>query len=141
MTISASTQLIEQWAAVWSSPTMREQLLSLFTDDCVYEDVTMGVVNHGKAEVANFYTLVFGAFPDFKIELTTHFVAGNWAGAEWLMSGTHRGNLPGLPATNKPFSIRGASVFALQDNKFSRCSDYWDMASFLKQIGVMPAEE
>jgi steroid delta-isomerase-like uncharacterized protein len=141
MTISASAQLIEEWAAVWSSPTMMEQLVSLFTDDCVYEDVTMGVVDHGKSEVANFYTLVFGAFPDFKMELTSHFMADNCAGAEWRMTGTHQGNLPGLPATNKPFSIQGATVFELQDNKFSRCSDYWDMASFLKQIGVMPAEE
>jgi steroid delta-isomerase-like uncharacterized protein len=140
MTTSASAQVIEEWAAVWSSPTMREQLVSLFTDDCVYEDVTMGVVNHGKTEVANFYTLVFGAFPDFKIELTSHFVAGNWAGAEWLMAGTHHGDLPGLPATNKPFSIRGASVFELRGTRFSRCSDYWDMVTFLKQIGVMPGE-
>ena len=75
MTTSASARFIEEWAAVWSSPAKREQLLSLFTDNCVYEDVTMGVVNHGKTEVANFYTLVFAAFPDFKIELTSHFVA------------------------------------------------------------------
>jgi steroid delta-isomerase-like uncharacterized protein len=140
MTTSASARLIEEWAAVWSSPTMREQLVALFTDDCVYEDVTMGVVNHGKTEVANFYTLVFGAFPDFKIELTAHFVADNWAGAEWLMTGTHQGDLPGLPATNKHFSIRGASVFELQGTTFRRCSDYWDMATFLKQIGVMQSE-
>jgi steroid delta-isomerase-like uncharacterized protein len=100
----------------------------------------MGVINHDKTEVANFYTLVFSAFPDFKIELTSHFVAGNWAGAKWLMSGTHQGDLPGLPATKKHFSIRGASVFGLQGTIFSRCSDYWDMATFLKQIGVMPSE-
>jgi len=100
----------------------------------------MGVVNHGKTEVANFFTLVFGAFPDFKMELTAHFVAGTWAGAEWLMTGTHQGDLPGLPATHKPFSIRGASVFELHGTRFSRCSDYWDMATFLKQIGVMPSE-
>src|SRR5689334_7800091 len=140
MTTSASARFIEEWAAAWSSPTKGKQLLSLLTDDCVYEDVTMGVVNHGKTEVANFYTLVFGAFPDFKIELTTHFVAGTWAGAEWLMTGTHRGNLPGLPATNKSFSIRGASVFELQGSTFKRCSDYWDMVTFLKQTGVMPSE-
>lgn len=140
MTTSASARFIEEWAAVWSSPAMREQFLSLVTDDCVYEDVTMGVVNHGKTEVANFYTLVFGAFPDFKMELTAHFGAGNWAGGEWLMTGTHQGDLPGLPATKKPFSIRGASVFELQGTTFKRCSDYWDMATFLKQIGGMPSE-
>jgi hypothetical protein len=78
----------------------------------------MGVVNHGTTELANFYSLVFDAFPDFKIELTSHFVAGKWAGAEWLMTGTHQGDLPGLPATNNPFSLRGASVFELQGTSF-----------------------
>jgi steroid delta-isomerase-like uncharacterized protein len=141
VTTSASAQLLEDWAAAWSSPTLGEQLVSLCTDDCIYEDVTMGVVNHGKTEIANFYTLVFAAFPDFKMELTAHFVAGAWAGAEWLMTGTHQGDLPGLPATQKPFSIRGASVFELHSTRFRRCSDYWDMATLLKQIGVMPAEE
>lgn len=138
--MATSVRIIEEWAAVWSSPTMATQLTSLFTDDCVYEDVTMGSVNHGKRELQDFYALVFGVFPDFKIELTAHFVADNWAGAEWLMSGTHQGDLPGLPATGKHFSIRGASVFELQGSRFGRCSDYWDMATFLKQIGVMPSE-
>jgi steroid delta-isomerase-like uncharacterized protein len=140
MAISDLERLLEDWATLWSSPNMGEQLVSLFTDDCVYEDVTMGVVNHGKTELENFYNLIFGAFPDFKVELTSHFVAGNWAGAEWLMSGTHKGDLPGLPATNKKVSIRGASVLELQGNKLRRCSDYWDMATFLKQISVMPSD-
>jgi steroid delta-isomerase-like uncharacterized protein len=77
---------------------------------------------------------------DEVVELTSHFVAGTWAGAEWLMSGTHKGDLPGLPATNKKVSIRGASVLELQGNKLRRCSDYWDMATFLKQISVMPSD-
>ena len=97
----------------------------------------MGAVSHGKTEVANFYTLVFGAFPDFKMEFTAHFVAGNWAGAEWLMADTRQGDLPGLLATKKHFSIRGATVFELQGTTFRRCSDYWDMVTFPKQIGVM----
>lgn len=33
-------QLLEDWAKYWSSPNDIEKLLSLFTDDCVYEDVT-----------------------------------------------------------------------------------------------------
>ena len=44
-----------------------------------------------------------------------------------------------MPATNKPFSVRGASVFELQDDKFKPCSDYWNMATVLKQSGLMPS--
>ena len=55
------------------------------------------------------------------------------------MAATHKGDLPGLPATGKRFSVRGATVFELQGEKIRRVSDYWDMVTFLKQIGVMPS--
>jgi steroid delta-isomerase-like uncharacterized protein len=84
------------------------------------------------------WALAIPVFPDFKIELTSQSTNGKRADAEWILSGTHKGDFPGLPATNKRISVRGASVFELQGNKLSRCSDYWDMATALKQIGVLP---
>lgn len=137
MAISHLESLLEEWGVAWSSHDV-DRVLSLFTDDCVYEDVTMGIVNRGKAELQTFANTFLGAFPDFKVELESRFVAGTLAGAEWTMSGTHTGDVPGLPASNKRISIRGASVFELQGNKIRRCSDYWDMVTLLKQTGLMP---
>jgi steroid delta-isomerase-like uncharacterized protein len=136
MATSSLDRMFEDWAAAWSLHDV-EKLLSLCTDDCVYEDVTMGAVNRGKAEVKAFADAVFAAFPDFKIQLMSGFTADTWAGAEWTMSGTHRGDLPGLPATGKTFSIRGSTICELQAGKIKRNSDYWDMVTFLKQTGVM----
>jgi steroid delta-isomerase-like uncharacterized protein len=130
-------RMFENWAAAWSLHDV-EKLLSLCTDDCVYEDVTMGTVNRGKAEVRSFAKAVFAAFPDFKIQLMSGFTAGNWAGAEWTMAGTHRGDLPGLPATGKGFTVRGCTICELKAGEIKRNSDYWDMATFLKQTGLMP---
>ena len=39
--------VLEQWALAWSSGDA-ETLLPLFVDSVVYEDVTLGAVNHGK---------------------------------------------------------------------------------------------
>lgn len=129
---------LESWALCWSSADV-EHLLSLFTDDCIYEDVTFGVVNHGKAELKSFADGIFAAFPDFKVQNNTRFVAGDWAGMEWIISGTHEGDLPGMPATHKRFSIRGVSILQFETDMIKRCSDYWDLATFLKQVGIMPA--
>lgn len=137
MAISQMSRLLEDLAAAWTFHDI-EKVLSLCTDDCVYEDVTMGVVNRGKAELQAFAGAVLAAFPDFKMDLTSGFTAGNWACAEWTMSGTHQGDLPGMAATGKSFSLRGASICELQDGKIKRNSDYWDMVTFLKQIGLMP---
>jgi steroid delta-isomerase-like uncharacterized protein len=127
---------LDAWAADWSAHDV-DHLLSLFTDDCIYEDVTFGVVNRGKAELKAFADGIFAAFPDFKIELTARFAAGEWAGMEWIISGTHKGDLPGMRATNKGFSIRGATILELRSGKIRRNSDYWDLATFLRQVGLM----
>ena len=58
---------------------------------------------------------------------------------EWTMSGTHKDDLPGMPATGKSFSVRGATALQLDDGRISRNSDYWDMATLLTQLGLMPA--
>jgi steroid delta-isomerase-like uncharacterized protein len=110
---------------------------ALFTDDCMYEDVALGAINRGKAELEAFTSEVFATFPDFKLEYKAGFVADGWASWEWVMSGTHQGNSPGLPATGKPFSVRGASILELHEGKIRRNSDYWDMATFLRQVGLM----
>lgn len=125
-------KMFEAWADAWSRHDV-EKLFSLCTDDCVYEDVTMRALNRGKAEIKSFANAVFAAFPDFRIQLTSGFTAGNWAGAEWTMSGTHKGDLPGLLATGRSFAVRGSTICELKAGKIKRNSDYWDMVTFLKQ--------
>lgn len=115
-----------------------DKILSFFTDDCVHEDVAAGAVSRGKQELKAFVTSWYAWSRDLNFELKSFFSAGDWAASEWIMSGTHTGDLPGIPATNKRFSLRGASVIELRAGKISRNSDYWNLASFLQQVGILP---
>src|SRR5262245_53592637 len=128
---------IEQWAAHWSAHDL-ERLLPLFTEDVVYEDVTMGVVNRSAGELRNFGEGFFSALPDVTFELKSRFANGTRGRAEWVMRGTHTGGVPGMPPTGKRVAVRGASIFEFRGEKIRRCSDYWDMAGYLKQLGPMP---
>ena len=101
----AIDQLWSEFARTWSSHDMN-RVLPLYTDDCIYEDVTLGAVNHGKEELRRFGQMFIAGFPDVRFEMTSGFVAANWAGGEWIMTGTHTGNLPGLPATGKGVNLR-----------------------------------
>jgi steroid delta-isomerase-like uncharacterized protein len=133
-------RILDDWATAWSSHET-EKVLALFTDNCVYEDVTFDVVNHGREKLRAFADGTFAAVPDFKVELKARFVAGNWAAMEWVMSGTHKGDFPGLPATHKRFSsVQGATIVELQEGKIQRCSDYWDAATFMRQVGLLPPQ-
>lgn len=46
-------------------------------------------------------------------------------------------DLPGLPATHRPFAVRGASIVEFPDAKNSLCSDYWDLTTYMKQVGLV----
>src|SRR5690348_10249776 len=54
------------------------------------------------------------------------------------MSGTHKGDFPGIPATGKRFSsVRGSTILELEAGKIRRQSDYWDAATFMRQVGLL----
>ncbi len=140
---SAELQRIaDDWATAWSSSDSGdpENVFALFTEDCVFEDVTFGVVTRGKEELRSFANRAFAAVPDFRYGLASSFVTSQWAVIEWVMSGTHRGDFPGIPATGKRFSaVRGSTIIELEAGKIRRESDYWDAATLMKQVGLLPS--
>ena len=92
-------QMLDDWRLAWSSAENNdpERVLALFADDCVFEDVTFGVVARDKEELRSFVNRAFAAIPDFKYGVTSRFAASQWAAIEWVMSGTHTGDFPGIP--------------------------------------------
>jgi steroid delta-isomerase-like uncharacterized protein/uncharacterized protein (TIGR02118 family) len=135
---SPAERALEDWGRYWSSHDM-DRLLDLFTEDVVYEDVTMGAVNHGKDQLRRFGEGIFAGLPDVTFEVTSRFACSTSGALEWVMRGTHRGDLPAMPATDKQVEVRGGSILEFADGRIRRCSDYWDMATFLKQLGLSPA--
>jgi steroid delta-isomerase-like uncharacterized protein len=143
MAISDVERVLDDWVIAWSSSTSGdpERIIALFTDDCVFEDVTFGVVAQGKEELRRFANRAFAAVPDFKYGLASRFATSRWAVIEWVISGTHKGDFPGIPATGKHFSsVRGSTILELEAGKIRRESDYWDAATFMKQVGLLPSQ-
>ena len=140
MATSDLERLLDDWATAWSSSDSSdpERVLALFVDNCVFEDVTFGVVVRGREELLSFVNGAFAAIPDFKYGIRSGFATGQWAIIEWVMSGTHRGDFPGIPATGKRFSsVRGSTILELDDGRIRRESDYWDGATLMKQVGLL----
>ncbi len=129
--------VLEQWAVAWSSNDV-ERLLPLFTDNVDYEDVPFAAASHGRDALRDIAAGTFAAFADMKFELKSRFVAadGKSGTIEWVWRGRQTQDFPGMPATNKPFEVRGTTVVEFTDGKISRNSDYWDLATYLKQVGL-----
>ncbi|HEY9554741.1 ester cyclase [Allosphingosinicella sp.] len=111
-----------------------DRMVALFTRDLRYRDVAMGVTNRTAAELCAFGESLFASFPDATFELCSSVANGYRDTAEWIMRGTHKGDVPGAPATGKAVEISGASVFEFERDRIRGCSDYWDMARFLKDL-------
>jgi steroid delta-isomerase-like uncharacterized protein len=140
MAISDLERMLDDWGMAWSSNDP-ERVLALFADDCFFEDLTLGVAAQGKEELRSFVNIAFAAVPVFTYGLVSRFVASEWASIEWVMSGTHKGDLPGMPATGRRFlSVRGSTILELEAGKIRRASDYWDAATFMKQVGLLPSQ-
>jgi steroid delta-isomerase-like uncharacterized protein len=128
--------MFKEYCATWSPPHDIDKMLSYFADDCVYENIPRGQTYRGKDAVKAWAKASFDAIPDFKLEVTSVFASGDWLACEWVMTGTQSGVTPDLPGTGKSFNVRGSSVVQLKDGKIWRNTDYWDMLTFVRQIGL-----
>jgi steroid delta-isomerase-like uncharacterized protein len=128
-------RMLEAWAIAWSSTenTDPERLLALFADDCVFEDAAFGVVVQDNADLRRYVRGELATVPDFTFGVTRQFATSQWAAIEWIMSGTHKGDFPGMPATGQRFaSVRGASILELEAGNIRRESDYWYATTIMK---------
>ena len=134
---SGAIPMFQDYLEAWGEHRT-DRVLAFFADDCVYENRARGAVYRGKEELGAWVAANFAAIPDTAFELTSLFASGRWVGCEWVMTGTHTGDLPDLPATGRRFSIMGATIAEVSGGKIVRNADYWDLAGFLRQLGVMP---
>jgi steroid delta-isomerase-like uncharacterized protein len=125
--------LILAWANAWSSTDV-DQLLALFTEDCIYEEVPTGIVNRGKEQVRTFALALWDAIESLKITPKRIMASSAGATVEWTMTGRPQKEFPGLPTSNPAIRVRGLSMFVFNKGKIERVSDYWDLAT----SGVVP---
>jgi steroid delta-isomerase-like uncharacterized protein len=128
---SAEARLLSSYAAAWSSHDV-EKVAAYFTDDAIYEDVTLGQVHQGKSAIKAFAQGTFDMLPGYAMKQQSLVLGNGSAAVEWVMSGTYG-------ETGKSFSVRGVSVMQLENGKIRRNSDYWNMAEFQRQTAVPAA--
>lgn len=112
-------------------------MAELFTEDGVYEDLAFGFVMEGKQGVVDWVSITLAGAPDTNVDVVYAFEAGERAAAHWIFSGTHTGAWgPDLPPTGEPFLLPVASLFELEGELIRRVHDYYNLATWLRQVGL-----
>src|SRR5437764_11463886 len=93
----------------------------------------------GPAAMRAFIETYRTAFPDARLELGELIAEGDLVAGPWRATGTHQGELMGIPATGKPISITGMGMDRVVDGKIVESWANWDALGMLGQIGVAPA--
>jgi len=127
--------LPEKWIAGWNSHDP-DKILPLFTDDIFYEDVAFGEVSHGQAEVRKFFLSELEGVPDLELKLMRADIHDGHGTIEWMFSGTDKD----VFKTGKKFSVRGVSVIDMRDGKIFRNVDFYDVATVMRQVGLLPSQ-
>jgi steroid delta-isomerase-like uncharacterized protein len=128
----------EQYIEAWNRHSGAD-VAACTTEDVVFVDLAVGETFHGRAGVAGWVDAATQTLSsDYRFELTNAVATETDYALEWTMSGTHDRSGPQQPATGKAFRVLGASVGRLRGGKIAENRDYWNMADFLGQVGLMP---
>jgi steroid delta-isomerase-like uncharacterized protein len=104
-----------------------------------YSDDITGVLPSGtiidKEEMRRRRPIGFmAACPDLKFRIDRMVSQGDTVWVEYTATGTHKGDLFGIPATNKKFEYQSVFIYDIEAGKVKRYKCYFSMLRFLKQI-------
>ena len=115
---------------------------ALLTAKSVYDEVGTSRRLEGVNEIISSLQGWKKAMPDVKGTVTNSFASGHTANLEVTWQGTHTGPLQTpsgvVEATGKKQTTRSSFLMNIEGGKIGESKNYFDMLSFLNQLGVLP---
>ena len=113
----------------------------------VEEFVTDGYIDHdpvnpgargpdGVRSIAKKYR---DAFPDMHMKIDDLLAVDDKVIARWTSTGTHEGELDGMPPTGKHVTITGMSISRFEGGRIAEAWPIFDALGLLRQLGVLPS--
>jgi len=112
----------------------------LMAADYVHHDAQSPEVASGIEGHKQFVSYYLNAFPDLHYTIEDLVAAGNTVAIRWTATGTHQGDLAGIPKTERQFSVTGMTIARVRDGKFVESWGNWDALGLMQQLGVLPSE-
>ena len=124
---------------VWNQKKL-DLIDELVSPDYVHHDSGTATVQTGIDGYKQFVRLFLNAFPDIRFTIQDEISEGDEVVIRWTVTGTHRGDLPDLPATGKTISLSGISIARFKDGKGVESWNNWDGLGMMQQLAANTAE-
>ena len=111
----------------------------LVASDFVGHDPSLPEEVRGPAGVKELIAGYRAAFPDIRITIEDQIADGDYVVSRWSGTGTHQGELMGMPATGKQATVTGITIDRIVDGRIVESWDNWDTLGMMQQLGAIPA--
>jgi predicted ester cyclase len=115
-------------------------LAGLHAEDGVIESPFAGGVAAGRDAIEQVYRTFFMAFGTVTFEQELLLIDGDTTALLLHVHGTNSGEVMGLPATDRPFSISMVSLCELRDGFIVHERRIYDFTGLLLQVGALKAK-
>ncbi len=111
----------------------------LVASDYVGHDPSLPEEVRGPAGVKEVIAGYRAAFPDIQVTIEDQIAEGDLVVTRWRATGTHQGELMGMPATGKQATVTGITIDLIADGRIVESWDNWDTLGMMQQLGAIPA--
>jgi len=130
---------IDRYNDAWNRHDV-DAILSMHTDDSVFENHVTGDVNVGREAIGRAITGIFSVFPDLEFEGRRQYIREDLVVQEWTARGTHLGKMTRasieVEPTGRTVEYRGMDVIPIRDGLVARKDVYSDSITLLRQLGL-----
>jgi len=109
----------------------------IHTADYVFHDPSAPEIRSSEA-YNQFVVMYRTAFPDIHFTIEDLFAVGDKVVSRWSCTGTHQGELMGIPPTGKSSTNTGIDIFRLSGSKIAEEWVHWSTLRMLQDLGVIP---
>ena len=78
--------------------------------------------------------MLLGAFPDLTIRVDELIAEGDRVACQWKATGTQKGPMLGIPATNTAAAWTGTTIYGFVDGKIADVKTNWDSFELVQQL-------
>ena len=131
-------RVADVWQAGWAGGG-RDDFAVCCTVDVRYEDPMTGGPVQGVDALDAHAARLRRALPDVRVEtIGARIAEGPFGCLPWQVSGTQRGELGDLPATNRRVTLHGVHYVELRDGLICRARGFFDLYDAAMQVGLLP---
>jgi steroid delta-isomerase-like uncharacterized protein len=110
----------------------------LYTKNFTLSDPFVATPGRGLEAAKKYFETYTRVFPDLTFTIEEQVAEGDTVVTRLLATGTHEGELFGVPATHVKATVSCVVFHRFEDGRIASAFSFWDAFSFLRATGAFP---